>query len=82
MIDPATAMKIGKTVECTANEIDQAVAAATRAQVAWGRMDGLTRGRALTACADALDGAKETLAAITALETGKAHRTNASAKPG
>ncbi|MEM8951632.1 MAG: aldehyde dehydrogenase family protein [Pseudomonadota bacterium] len=75
VIDPATAALIGRTVECTSEEIDLAVAAAARAQPAWGEMDGLDRGRALTACADALDAIQETLAAIVALETGKAHRT-------
>ncbi|MGI9493841.1 MAG: aldehyde dehydrogenase family protein, partial [Geminicoccaceae bacterium] len=75
VVDPATAIVVGRTVECTGEEIDRAVAAATGAQPAWGEMDGLARGRALTACADALEAVKETLAAIIALETGKAHRT-------
>jgi acyl-CoA reductase-like NAD-dependent aldehyde dehydrogenase len=75
VVDPATASVIGSTGECLAVEIDRAVAAATRAQPAWGRMDGLARGRILAACADALEDIKETLAAIVALETGKAHRT-------
>ena len=75
VIDPATSASIGRTVECTSEEIDLAVAAATRAQPAWGDMDGLDRGRALTACADALEAVQETLAVIVALETGKAHRT-------
>ena len=75
VIDPATSLAVGSTVECTSEEIDQAVAAATRAQPAWGQMDGLARGRALTASADALEAVKETLSAIIALETGKAHHT-------
>jgi len=75
VIDPATSALIGKTVECTADEIDRAVASATKAQAGWGEMDGLVRGRALTAAADALEAIKEALAVLVALETGKAHRT-------
>jgi acyl-CoA reductase-like NAD-dependent aldehyde dehydrogenase len=75
VVDPATTFVIGSTIECTGPEIDRAVASATKAQLAWAELDGLARGRALTACADALEGIKETLAAIVALEAGKAHRT-------
>ncbi len=75
VIDPATSLRIATTPECTGEEIDLAVAAATKAQRAWGRMDGLARGRILANCADALEQIKETLASIVALETGKAYRT-------
>ncbi len=75
VIDPATSLRIAATPECTEEEIDRAVAAARQAQTDWGRIDGLTRGRVLADCADTLEGIKETLASITALETGKAYRT-------
>lgn len=75
VIDPATSYRIAGTPECTDEEIDLAVTAAIKAQPSWGRMDGLARGRILTDCADALEGIKETLASIVALETGKAFRT-------
>lgn len=61
----------------SAADVDRAVAAARAAQPAWAALHFTARQRALLQIADALEGEAESLAALTAQDTGNALRTQA-----
>ncbi len=75
VINPAT----GETVSCAAAgdaaDVDRAVAQATRAQRAWAKRRARERGRLVAECGRRLAAHVEELGRLTALETGKALRT-------
>src|SRR5262245_22334734 len=73
--NPATLTELGKLPLCGQADIDQAVAAAKAAQLAWAQVAPSERGKMLRACLPAISENKNELASIMATETGKAIRT-------
>ncbi len=69
--DPATGVVTGRVDLASAAEVDDAVAAATRAFAAWRRGTVSTRARVLFAFRELLNARKEELAAIVTAEHGK-----------
>jgi len=66
-----TTQVLGHVSEATAADIDAAVDAAARAQVAWDRKGGLGRAPVLRAMADALEADMDRLVALLSREAGK-----------
>lgn len=75
VIDPATQGLIGRTPASGAADVDAAVAAAAATFPAWARMPARERGKAVGRGGQAIAAAAEPLAALLALESGKAIRT-------
>ncbi|WP_260602432.1 aldehyde dehydrogenase family protein [Variovorax sp. MHTC-1] len=75
VINPATGREIGHTAHSGASDVEQAVAAAARAQPAWAAMAARKRGTLLAECSRLLAEHVEELGRLVALETGKALRT-------
>ncbi|MCB9537516.1 MAG: aldehyde dehydrogenase family protein [Myxococcales bacterium] len=75
VFNPATGKVIGHAAAGDAQDVDRAVRAAKAAQVAWGRMKARDRGKIVAACGARLAAHVEELGRLTALETGKALRT-------
>lgn len=82
VIHPATLEVIGQAAFGEAADVDAAVAAAKRAQKAWGALPARERGRLVAECARRLEDHKEELARLVALETGKALRTESRVEAG
>ena len=70
-VNPATGGVLGRIAVSGPAEVDQAVAAATRAQPAWAALTGAERGRVLRRAADLLRSRNTELARIETLDTGK-----------
>ena len=70
VINPATGRVIDQAPTCSAEELDQAMAAAARAYPAWAA-DAATRVSALGALADAIMASSDELTALLISETGK-----------
>lgn len=70
-VDPATGLVLGEVARCDAADVDAAVAAATRAQVAWARRRPEERARILIATADLIERDSERLAVLESEDTGK-----------
>ncbi|KAG2485836.1 hypothetical protein HYH03_015419 [Edaphochlamys debaryana] len=73
VIDPRTEQECVRVAEGDAADVDRAVAAARRAfdEGPWPRMTGKERGRLLYRLADAMEAAKDELAALETLDNGK-----------
>ncbi|HBQ48162.1 MAG TPA: aldehyde dehydrogenase [Hyphomonas atlantica] len=75
--NPANRAKVAQVPQGSAEDVDKAVAAATKAFPDWARTNPRERGRALLRIADAMDARAEEMARTIALETGNALRTQA-----
>jgi len=75
--NPANRSRIAEVPRAAAADVDRAVAAAARAQVAWRRVPPRERGLALLRIADAMEARVEEIARTIATETGNALRTQA-----
>jgi acyl-CoA reductase-like NAD-dependent aldehyde dehydrogenase len=75
--NPAKRVPIGEIPRGGAADVDRAVQAAAKAFPAWSRVPPRERGRLLLRIADAVEARTEELAALIALETGNALRTQA-----
>ncbi|PLC49220.1 aldehyde dehydrogenase [Pollutimonas subterranea] len=75
VVNPATGKEIGYAANGAADDVNVAVAAASKAQVAWAQTSARERGKALHECARRLLEHSEEIAQLLALETGKAIRT-------
>ena len=73
--NPATMEVIGQAAEANAQDVDDAVRIARKAQKEWRHMDASKRGRLVSQCSDLLDQHVDELARLMTLETGKALRT-------
>jgi betaine-aldehyde dehydrogenase len=71
IINPANGEEIAQAAESGAQDVDRAVAAATRAFATWGATTPATRSAALLALADAIEEHGEELAEIEARNAGK-----------
>ena len=75
VVNPATGREIAGAALSDSADVDSAVSAAARAQVAWAAMPARKRGALVTECARLLAEHVEELGRLVALETGKALRT-------
>ena len=75
VINPATMEVIAKVPASDAADVDAAVKSAKEAQKAWANMRARDRGRMIAECGRLLELHVEELGRLTALETGKAIRT-------
>jgi len=75
VVSPATRKVVAQAAFGEAADVDQAVAAAKKAQVAWGKLPARERGRLISECGRLLNTHVEELGRLVALETGKALRT-------
>lgn len=73
--NPATMEIIGHAAEADAQDVNDAVEIAKKAQKGWRHMDAAKRGHLVTQCADLLEEHQDELARLMTLETGKALRT-------
>lgn len=73
--NPATMDVIGHAAEGLEKGVDDAVAAALKAQQAWRHVDAPKRGHLITQCGNLLEQHADELARLMTLETGKALRT-------
>jgi lactaldehyde dehydrogenase / glycolaldehyde dehydrogenase len=71
IVDPTSAQTLVSISDATAEDVDEAVAAALAAQRGWGGRPSVERGRLLSALAAELDEAVETLAETLSAESGK-----------
>lgn len=71
VLDPATRQRVATVPDVGAGGVDRAVAAATRAQEAWGAASPRDRAAALLRLADAVEQNSEELSAIESLDVGK-----------
>ena len=82
ILSPATQEHVADAAEGGAADVDRAVAAAHQAQIAWGKLAPRERGRLVGECGRRLSDHVEELARLTALETGKAIRTESRVEAG
>lgn len=75
VVSPATRKEVGSAAQGDARDVEAAVRAARAAQPAWAAMSPRARGRQLVEAAKQLNDHIEEIAAVLALETGKAIRT-------
>jgi len=75
VINPANGREIGQAAHSDASDVEQAVAAAARAQPAWAGLAARKRGTLVAECSRLLAEHVEELGRLVALETGKALRT-------
>ena len=75
VINPATGEVIAEAAAADKDDVDRAVSVARAAQSAWGRTKAWERGRLIVECGRRLTEHVEELGRLTALETGKALRT-------
>ncbi len=75
VINPATGAEVGRAAAGDAADVDRAVANAAQAQKAWAGMKPRDRGKLVAECGRRLMAHVEELGRLTALETGKALRT-------
>lgn len=73
--NPATMLEIGKAAEGDGQDVDQAVAAAKRAQRDWAKTSARQRGKLIMECGRILEAHAQELGLLVALESGKALRT-------
>ena len=73
--NPATMEVIGHAAEADAQDVNDAVEIAQKAQKEWRHMDAAKRGHLVTQCGDLLEEHQDELARLMTLETGKALRT-------
>jgi acyl-CoA reductase-like NAD-dependent aldehyde dehydrogenase len=69
--NPATLELVGTVPECNADDVDAAVAAATRAQHGWWKVPGAEKARYLRDIAGRIRGRERELSTLMARETGK-----------
>ncbi|HWK45715.1 MAG TPA: aldehyde dehydrogenase family protein [Stellaceae bacterium] len=82
VINPATGQTIAEAAEADEADINLAVAAAVKAQKAWGKMLGRERGKLVAEGGRLLLDHVEEIARLVALETGKALRTESRVEAG
>jgi aldehyde dehydrogenase (NAD+) len=70
VLNPFDNSQICEISEARAEDVDAAVAAATKAQVGWGRSDASQRGRLLLKLADAIEACDEELIQLESRDTG------------
>ncbi len=75
VINPATGKVIAQAAEGDAADVDAAVESCKAAQKSWARMKARDRGKLIIECGRRLQAHVEELGRLTALETGKALRT-------
>ena len=75
VFNPATMEEIALAAAGSFEDIDRAVASAKAAQPAWGAMKARDRGKLIVECGRRIEAHVEELGRLTALETGKALRT-------
>lgn len=75
VINPANRAPIGEAAAGGASAVDRAVKSAQAAQVEWAKLAPRERGKLVAECGRRLEAHVEELARLTALETGKAIRT-------
>jgi acyl-CoA reductase-like NAD-dependent aldehyde dehydrogenase len=75
VVNPATGQHIADAADADADDVDNAVAVASRAQIVWSKLPARERGRLLAEAARQLSAHTEEVARLVALETGKALRT-------
>ena len=75
VINPATGRTISSAAAGDADDVDRAVASAKTAQRAWAKRSARERGKLVAECGRRLAAHVEELGRLTALETGKALRT-------
>jgi succinate-semialdehyde dehydrogenase/glutarate-semialdehyde dehydrogenase len=71
VIDPATGREVARVARASRPQVDQAIAAAQRAQPAWAKRTGKSRARLLRDVADAMIEHQEDLAQLITAESGK-----------
>ena len=79
---PATMEVIGTGAAGDGDDVDRAVASAKAAQLVWAKVRARDRGKLVAACGARLAAHVEELARLTALETGKAIRTESRVEAG
>jgi acyl-CoA reductase-like NAD-dependent aldehyde dehydrogenase len=72
---PATMEVVAEASSASAEDVDDAVRSAAKAQVDWAKRSARERGKLVTACGERLQKHVEELGRLVALETGKALRT-------
>ncbi|KIZ35364.1 MULTISPECIES: aldehyde dehydrogenase family protein [Rhodopseudomonas] len=75
VLDPATGQVLGRAPAATADDVAQAVDAASAAFPGWAAIPARQRGKLLAQAAQRITDKAEVIAAVLALETGKALRT-------
>lgn len=75
IFNPATMEVVGYACEAQAEDVDNAVETARKAQKEWRHMDASKRGRLVSQCSDLLEQHADELAHLMSFETGKALRT-------
>src|SRR5690242_17024367 len=73
--NPATMEVIGSAAQADAQDVNDAVDVAKKAQKEWRHMDAAKRGHLISQCGDLLEQHQDELARLMTLETGKALRT-------
>ena len=73
-ISPHSGETVCTVARSTKTDIDQAVAVAKQAQIAWANTPAVQRGHLLHQICNALESQKESIASIVALETGKSQQ--------
>lgn len=82
IVSPVTLQPVGAAARANAEDVDAAVKAARQAQLTWREVAARERGRLVAECGRRLAAHVEELARLTALETGKAVRTEARVESG
>lgn len=70
VLDPHDGSLLAQVAEAREEDVDRAVAAATKAKATWGRMAAADRGRLLMKLADAIEADAESLALLETRDTG------------
>jgi alpha-ketoglutaric semialdehyde dehydrogenase len=73
-LNPATGQRLGQVTRSLSEDVDQAVAAAQRAQPGWAKLPAVRRGHILHEVVMGLRAEREAMARIVALETGKSYK--------
>jgi aldehyde dehydrogenase (NAD+) len=82
VVNPATGLTVAEAAEADAQDVDIAVAAASRAQKEWRKLHPRERGRLVSECGRLLNEHIEEIARLVTLETGKALRTESRVEAG
>jgi acyl-CoA reductase-like NAD-dependent aldehyde dehydrogenase len=82
IVSPATQERVADAARADASDVDRAVCAAVDAQIAWSKLPARQRGRLVAECGRQIEAHIEELGRLTALETGKALRTEGRVEAG
>lgn len=82
VLDPARHVEFAQAAAGDSADVDRAVQSAKAAQPTWAAMKARDRGRLVSECGRILEGHVEELGRLTALETGKALRTESRVEAG